>query len=669
MATRKSIIDIEVNDSDFKRFAQAFNEFKDTVKQQPNDWNKVNESLEAVDKTVSQMSKNAAKHEQERTEATKGREKAEKDSAEKADKTEKNSRQTATHWHQISVSAKTFAHDIGDATRSILKWSTLTTLFTGILGGGGLFGIARLANAAGNYRRDALGYGAPIGDNRAFRLNFGRIIDTDQFLGGINESMHDVTKRYPLAALGLSDADIKGKSPSDVAAMILPKIKEIADRTPEAAMAQSMKNYGLENFMSLTDFQRLRNTSTSELGEYERRFTFDRKSLNVEDSVAKGWQDFQVQLRRAGENIETIFIRGLGLLAPELEKLSGAITELLKSMLESPKLKEWISDLAGVIKEFSKYLTDGGLEKDFENFKVWLTGAATKVEEFAKWIADFLGPFKTFSESWKEFTSFFGGFKSDARDLAEIVKLVGQAFHFLFSSAPDWIRGKVREAIGLPEKTSYDSPEARFQALPRYPAESQDGGWLGALRRFTGLGYANDNKKAQEADANFLGLETATGLPRGFLDNVWAAESGRGENMVSKTGALGHFQFMPGTARQYGLDNPYDLKKSAIAAAAYYADLRDQFGGDIEKAVAAYNWGPGNVRKDIRMFGEDWKSHLPEETKQYLARVMSGLSYQAPPQLNPGMAKMMGNGGSNVTISIFNNTGGNAIVSTSQLPR
>lgn len=51
----------------------------------------------------------------------------------------------------------------------------------------------------------------------------------------------------------------------------------------------------------------------------------------------------------------------------------------------------------------------------------------------------------------------------------------------------------------------------------------------------------------------FASLEQRHGLPAGLLDAVWATESSRGKHMLSPAGAQGHFQFMPATAKRYGL--------------------------------------------------------------------------------------------------------------------
>ncbi len=109
----------------------------------------------------------------------------------------------------------------------------------------------------------------------------------------------------------------------------------------------------------------------------------------------------------------------------------------------------------------------------------------------------------------------------------------------------------------------------------------------------------------------FKELESKYALPPGLLDRVWYQESRRGKNMRSPAGAKGHFQFMDPTAKQYGVNDPNDLTQSATGAAKYFADLLKQNGGDLRKASAAYNWGPGNLQR----YGV---GRAPKETRDYM---------------------------------------------------
>lgn len=130
----------------------------------------------------------------------------------------------------------------------------------------------------------------------------------------------------------------------------------------------------------------------------------------------------------------------------------------------------------------------------------------------------------------------------------------------------------------------------------------------------------------EEKQAYLASLEQKYGLPPGWLDRVWKKESNRGDPryMTSKAGAQGHFQFMGPTARDYGLTNPNDFQSSADAAGRYYRDLFKRYGGDAQKAAAAYNWGMGNVDR----YG---LGRMPAETRGYVESVAGPTIYQNNP--------------------------------------
>ena len=134
------------------------------------------------------------------------------------------------------------------------------------------------------------------------------------------------------------------------------------------------------------------------------------------------------------------------------------------------------------------------------------------------------------------------------------------------------------------------------------------------------------------APAGFGALEASYGLPQGLLHGVWGAETSYGRDLsTSSAGAMGQFQFLPSTGAEYGLNKRedfFDLGKSSAAAAHYLSDLARQFGGDITKAIAAYNWGPGNVQRDVAQHGDRWKDFLPAETAAYLVKVLRDLQQQ-----------------------------------------
>ena len=103
---------------------------------------------------------------------------------------------------------------------------------------------------------------------------------------------------------------------------------------------------------------------------------------------------------------------------------------------------------------------------------------------------------------------------------------------------------------------------------------------------------------------------------------VWQESRWRA-GAVSHAGARGLAQLMPGTARYLGVD-PDDPMQNLEGGARYLREQLDRFDGDLEKALAAYNAGPGRV---IRAGG------VPNirETRQYVAAIMGRLSNHSRP--------------------------------------
>lgn len=77
---------------------------------------------------------------------------------------------------------------------------------------------------------------------------------------------------------------------------------------------------------------------------------------------------------------------------------------------------------------------------------------------------------------------------------------------------------------------------------------------------------------------------------------VAQTESGGNQEAVSPVGAIGVMQLMPDTAAGLGV-NPYDKKQNIEGGAKYLRQMMDTFGGDVQKAVAAYNAGPQAVKE------------------------------------------------------------------------
>lgn len=108
----------------------------------------------------------------------------------------------------------------------------------------------------------------------------------------------------------------------------------------------------------------------------------------------------------------------------------------------------------------------------------------------------------------------------------------------------------------------------------------------------------NAKVQANAAKYNFSDIESKYNLPAGTLSAIHMIESrGNARAYNKSTGATGGFQFLEGTAKQYGVKDRYDLAQSAEGAGKYMSYLLKLFKGDLEKAVRAYHAGEGNVQK------------------------------------------------------------------------
>ncbi len=128
------------------------------------------------------------------------------------------------------------------------------------------------------------------------------------------------------------------------------------------------------------------------------------------------------------------------------------------------------------------------------------------------------------------------------------------------------------------------------------------------------------------------------GLPRELI-YLALIESGFSSRAVSSASAVGPWQFMAGTARNYGLrsnwwiDERRDLEMATRAAAAYLSDLYEQF-GDWALVLAAYNTGEGRVARRIRQHGHAnfWEMRLPAQTTAHIPKFIAAARMGESPE-------------------------------------
>jgi nicotinamide mononucleotide adenylyltransferase len=117
-----------------------------------------------------------------------------------------------------------------------------------------------------------------------------------------------------------------------------------------------------------------------------------------------------------------------------------------------------------------------------------------------------------------------------------------------------------------------------------------------------------------------------TGVQPNLIRALIGAESEGQYDARSNKGAFGLTQLMPGTARAMGVD-PKNPRQNVLGGARYIQTLAIQYGGDVQKVIAAYNMGPTALNDMLRTHRKiPWrqivKHHLPVETRGHIHKVM-----------------------------------------------
>lgn len=179
----------------------------------------------------------------------------------------------------------------------------------------------------------------------------------------------------------------------------------------------------------------------------------------------------------------------------------------------------------------------------------------------------------------------------------------------LFMAAAAAVLAWPRRAVASRPATGSPSPTAPATVAPTPEAAAPFvAPTLGPVPQYPWETESRLSIRAAPFVGAFRQAESRYGLPPGLLSRVAYQESRYDAAARSPAGALGLMQFMPATAREYGVQ-PLDPFSSIDGAARYLSALFARF-GSWSQALAAYNWGPGNVAgKGL--------ARAPEETRAY----------------------------------------------------
>lgn len=358
------------------------------------------------------------------------------------------------------------------------------------------------------------------------------------------------------------------------------------------------------------------------------------KSSGITDASTKGAKEFTAAWAELNQSLETTKNQFYTFLIPYVREFNGVLRDLSEWMKSHPKeMKAGIDAFFGAIKDVAAAANDAAdAVGGWKNVIVALL--ALKVASWFRGIAFALsGPgglifaitalypiidgllSKIVSKENKEWMQNHGIFWTSNGEFFLNKKDAEERQRQIDSGAVP--NGSQRTVPNAYQQAMMDTQMDLSTAMKLDIGQYQPNIPLNAKAAKLGI---KGKSFLQAMAGEFGSLEGKYGLPAGLLSSVAATESGGDPFAESKAGAKGLFQFMPGTAKDMGLKgrDVYDPHKSAEAAAKYLRWLMDATGGDLEKALASYNWGLGNVQKK----GMD---NLPSETRNYVPKVMAGM--------------------------------------------
>ncbi|EBD9849390.1 hypothetical protein KE519_003810 [Salmonella enterica] len=389
----KSIVEIDVQDEKFQSFLEKFNEYQKALGELPEQWRGAVHGLGE-----------AAKETERVRDGTEGITKAFSDGVaalasvndgldrlngnlEKATKTQtefnKKSGGARNFLNKASKDAKSLAGHIKDATTSLLSWGTVLGLFSGLAGAGGLWGLNHLAGNASAQRFTAMGLGTTAGGLNSTAVDFQKALGNPVgTLGAIRDAQLDLSKRWQFRAMGVDNPD---RDPAELLPEMIKAARDIFVRN--GSTQQGAEAYGLTNYFTLDDLNRFKKMSDEEIDAMAKQAQQDTRRLQLTDQQLRQWQDFNIQLDRSKVSIGNTFIRGLAPLAPELGKLSDAFSGAIETVLKSPELGKWIDGLSDGIRRFGNYLASPEFQKDVEAFISGVERLGRVIGKVIDWIS------------------------------------------------------------------------------------------------------------------------------------------------------------------------------------------------------------------------------------------------------------------------------------------
>lgn len=354
----KSVVDIEVNEQQFKRFQDAFAKYSKMLAQTPKDWKNVTAEQRAAMENMSRMT--AAMTAQ----ASLGRQIVahHKDVAVHA-------RDSVVSWGKLREHAKSFAIHIKDASLGFMRWAGIS----GAVGGGGLlFGLDKLADAIRGTRATRAGLGMAPGQIESLRIGLGGTgMNVEGLMDAFAGAQADIgSPAYiGMRALGLNPEagafqNIRGLNRA---------LKSKFGGVNKGMWAGQLEAMGLSGVLSTQDVQRAVGMSDADITKQEQSVTAGVGKYGIREGAEKAWSEFKDALEDVTGRLRKLIAEGLTPLLPALEHFAEVFVKKIGEWVQRPEFKEFMEKLPDYIEKFAKGLFEAG--KAIYEFIARFTGA------------------------------------------------------------------------------------------------------------------------------------------------------------------------------------------------------------------------------------------------------------------------------------------------------
>lgn len=370
-------IGVDVDSAAFAAFYSKYRDYQAALEKTPEAWKKVAKASADARKEA----EGAAKAGEEQAAALTS-------AASSATTLRRMSEATAHAWNNMQRSTLNVAGNIANATASLLKWTGVVGLISGLTGGVGLFGMDRLADSVSSNRSAALGLSTNYGKRQSFLANYERYGDPAGVLARVNAVQHSADKQA-LLALGLTPAEIQGDT-ADVAAKAALALQRLVKRTNPAVLEDTLRSRHITDIWDVNQAQVYGNTSNTEAEDVYKSYKSSAGKLDLNKDQQRNWQEFSTQMGRSSKLIENVFAKNLGNLTPGLKKLSEAFMHLIDVVMkhEGP-LEDGLKWLNANLEKLAKDIDTPEFQLKVEHFIKQVGDLAKGVASFVLGVVDF----------------------------------------------------------------------------------------------------------------------------------------------------------------------------------------------------------------------------------------------------------------------------------------